>query len=60
MLDGTTNRSFSRVGLDSSRDITSSSWSTFERSKLHGENKGGDDPWKPWEEVTLGSKIKRS
>lgn len=28
---------------------------------MHGENKGEDDPWGPWEEkeTTLGSKIKR-
>jgi hypothetical protein len=39
------------VVLNSSKDITSSSsWSTFEGLELHGEDKGGDDPWGPWEE----------
>jgi hypothetical protein len=43
------------VGLDSSKDITSSSWST-----LHGENKRRDDHWGPWEEeVALGLEIRK-
>jgi hypothetical protein len=46
--------------LDSSKDITSPSWSPFEGLKLYGEKKGGDDPLWPWEEeTTLGSKIRR-
>jgi hypothetical protein len=48
------------MGLDSSKDITSSSWSPFEGLELHGENKGRDDLWGPWkEEATLGSKIRK-
>ncbi len=56
----TTSRSVSGVKLDSSKDITSPSWSPFEGLKLYGENKGGDNPLWPWEEeTTLGSKIRR-
>jgi hypothetical protein len=48
------------MGLHSSKYITSSSWSPFEGLELHGENKGGNEPWGPWkEEATLGSKIRK-